>query len=60
LALPTFFIKLLTMPGQIVVDPFGGTGTTGLAAERLGRRWLVTEIDSKYAAIVPSRFASGR
>jgi site-specific DNA-methyltransferase (adenine-specific) len=56
LALPTFFVKLLTKPGQMVVDPFGGTGTTALAAEQLGRRWLVTEIDPKYAAVVPSRF----
>lgn len=60
LALPTFFINLLTMPGQMVVDPFGGTGTTALAAEQLGRRWLVTEIDPKYAAVVPSRFKLGQ
>jgi site-specific DNA-methyltransferase (adenine-specific)/site-specific DNA-methyltransferase (cytosine-N4-specific) len=60
LELPTFFIKLLTKPGQLVVDPFGGTGTTALAAEMLDRRWLVTEIDPRYAAVVPSRFAAGR
>lgn len=60
LALPTFFINLLTKPGQMVVDPFGGTGTTALAANLLGRRWLVTEIDSKYAAVVPMRFQTGR
>jgi site-specific DNA-methyltransferase (adenine-specific) len=60
LELPTFFIKLLTQPGQLVVDPFGGTGTTGLAAERLERRWLVTEIDPDYAGVVRSRFGTGR
>lgn len=60
LALPRFFIKLLTMPGQLVIDPFGGTGTTALAAEQLGRRWLVSELDAKYAAVVPSRFSAGR
>jgi DNA modification methylase len=60
LELPSFFIKLLTMPGQLVVDPFGGTGTTALAAERLERRWLVVEIDPNYASVVPSRFATGR
>jgi DNA modification methylase len=43
-----------------VVDPFGGTGTTALAAEQLGRRWIVAELDPKYAAIVPERFKSGR
>jgi site-specific DNA-methyltransferase (adenine-specific) len=60
LALPTFFINLLTKPGQTVVDPFGGTGTTALAAESLGRRWLVTEIDPKYVTVVPARFKTGR
>jgi len=60
LALPTFFIRLLTMPGQMVLDPFGGTGTTALAAEKLDRRWLVAESDPKYAAVVPSRFSAGK
>ena len=60
LALPTFFIDLLTQPGQLVIDPFAGTGTTALAAERLRRRWLVTEIDPKYAAALAPRFKTGR
>ena len=60
LTLPTFVINLLTLPGQMVVDPFGGVGTTGLAAEKLGRRWLLAEIDPKYAAVAPGRFAPGR
>jgi site-specific DNA-methyltransferase (cytosine-N4-specific) len=42
-SIPDFFIRFLTEPGDLVVDPFGGTVKTGLAAERLGRRWLVTE-----------------
>ncbi len=60
LELPRFFIKLLTTRGQMVVDPFAGTGTSALAAEQLGRRWLAIEIDPKYAAAVPSRFQTGR
>jgi DNA modification methylase len=60
LALPKFFINLLTAPGQMVVDPFAGTGTTGLAAEQLGRRWLAIELDPKYAAVIPTRFQAGR
>lgn len=60
LQLPTFFIKLLSKPGQLVLDPFGGTGTTALAAEQLERRWLVTEIDPEYAAALPDRFEKGR
>lgn len=53
--LPRFFIKLLTKPGQLVFDPFAGTCTTAVSAEHLGRHWLVTEIDRKYAAILPER-----
>lgn len=53
--LPAFFIKLMTRPGQLVFDPFGGTCTTAVAAEQLGRHWLVTEIDEQYAAILPKR-----
>jgi DNA modification methylase len=60
LALPTFFIKLMTQPGQLVFDPFGGTGTTGVAAENLCRNWLVTELDPKYASVMPERIKSGR
>lgn len=39
-ALPEFFVKLTTEPGDIVVDPFGGSMTTGFVSEKLGRRWL--------------------
>ncbi len=60
LTIPTFFIKLLTQPDQLVFDPFAGTGTTGLAAEKLDRRWLLTEIDPKYASIIAKRFQAGR
>lgn len=60
LALPEFFIRLLSQPGQLVFDPFAGTGTTGLAAERLARRWLLTEIDASYAAVLPDRIRTGR
>jgi DNA modification methylase len=55
IALPRFFINLLTKPNQIVFDPFAGTCTTAVAAEELERRWLVTEIDSRYAGILSRR-----
>lgn len=58
--LPSFFIKLLTEPGQLVLDPFAGTCTTAVAAEQLDRRWLMTELDLKYTAILPRRLAEGR
>jgi site-specific DNA-methyltransferase (adenine-specific)/site-specific DNA-methyltransferase (cytosine-N4-specific) len=56
--IPAFFIRLLTRPGQLVVDPFGGTGTTAVAAESLGRRWLVVEREPEFARILPKRLAA--
>lgn len=60
LALPRFFTRLLTLPDQLVLDPFAGTGTTAVAAESLGRRWLGFEIDASYASILPARLDAGR
>jgi site-specific DNA-methyltransferase (adenine-specific) len=57
--LPAFFIRLLSQPGQLVFDPFAGTCTTAVAAERLGRRWLVTELNEQYARVLPERLRSG-
>jgi site-specific DNA-methyltransferase (adenine-specific) len=44
-------IALSTNPGDLVIDPFGGSGTTYLAAEKLHRRWLGIEIGNTSAAI---------
>lgn len=55
-ALPEFYIKLLTRPGDLVVDPFAGSNTTGQVAERLQRRWLSFEIESKYVENSRLRF----
>jgi site-specific DNA-methyltransferase (cytosine-N4-specific) len=46
--LPEFFIKFLTDEGAVVLDPFGGSNTTGAVAETLNRRWLCFEIDKEY------------
>jgi site-specific DNA-methyltransferase (cytosine-N4-specific) len=59
-ALPDFFIRLLTRPGDLVVDPFAGTCTTAVAAEQRKRRWFVTELDASYTTILPERLARGR
>ncbi|MEO7294806.1 MAG: DNA methyltransferase [Candidatus Limnocylindria bacterium] len=54
--LPEFFIKLLTDPGDLVVDFFAGSNTSGAVAERLGRRWMTNELDRTYAAASALRF----
>lgn len=41
--LAEFFINFLTEPRDLVLDPFGGSNTTGAAADRLKRRWLSIE-----------------
>lgn len=54
--LPAFFIEMLTDPGDLIVDFFGGSNTTGRAAEDLGRQWLSFELDREYAAQSAIRF----
>lgn len=47
-AFAEFFIQFLTDKGDIVLDPFAGSNTTGYAAERLLRRWMAFEIEASY------------
>jgi site-specific DNA-methyltransferase (cytosine-N4-specific) len=54
--LPRFFIKFLTDPGDLIVDIFSGSNTTGYVAEQLGRRWLSIELDRDYATLSSVRF----
>jgi modification methylase len=44
-----------TRPGDLVLDPFFGTGTTGAAAKRLGRRFLGIEREADYVAVARAR-----
>ena len=55
-SIPSFFIKFLTDPGDIVLDPFAGSNTTGAAAEALDRRWFGFEADADYARSSIGRF----
>ncbi len=52
-----FFVRFLTEEGDIVLDPFAGSNTTGAAAERLGRRWLAIEAVDSYVDGSRGRFA---
>jgi site-specific DNA-methyltransferase (cytosine-N4-specific) len=54
--LPTFFIKFLTECGDVVLDIFAGSNTTGLAAETARRRWLAFEKEQQYLAASVFRF----
>lgn len=54
--LAKFFIKFLTEPGDIVLDPFGGSNTTGAAAEELERFWISIEASEDYIKGSRGRF----
>jgi len=54
--LAEFFIKFLTKPGMVVLDPFAGSNTTGAAAEKLRRRWVAIEPQSDYISGSKGRF----
>ncbi len=48
-------IKACSNPGDLVLDPFGGSGTTLAVAKKLGRRWLGFELSSQYAKRIQDR-----
>ena len=56
--MPEFFIRLMTKEGDVVVDPFLGSGTTALAAVKLGRQYLGIERDEAYIRLAESRIAA--
>jgi site-specific DNA-methyltransferase (cytosine-N4-specific) len=55
-ALPEFFIKLLTDEGDLVIDPFAGSNTTGIVAESLHRQWIAMERVPEYLEASRVRF----
>lgn len=54
--LPDFFIRFLTQPGDLVLDPFAGSNTTGAVAENLGRHWVGIEPCEEYIKSSIGRF----
>ena len=52
--------RLFTDPNELIIDPYSGSGTTGVAAIRLGRRFIGWERDPKYHAIATNRLAKTR
>jgi DNA modification methylase len=49
-------LEYSTVAGELVYDPFAGSGTTVIAAEQLGRRARVLEIDPRYAQVILDRW----
>lgn len=57
--LPAFFIKMLTDEGDIILDIFGGSNTTGFVAESINRNWLTFENKHEYLVSSIFRFLDG-
>ena len=53
-------VRISTKPGDVVLDPMSGTGTTGVVAARLGRHYILIERDAKYAAAARRRLEAVR
>lgn len=54
-ALPEWFIKLFTEEGDLVLDPFNGSGTTCIAAKKLNRKWLGIDTSQEYVDLAIER-----
>ncbi len=53
-------VRLFSNPGDLILDPFAGSGTTGVAALRLGRRFLGWEMNPEYVEVARKRLANAR
>lgn len=60
LSVMSYLIELTTRPGQVVLDPFIGSGTTAVACQRLNRRFIGIERDSNYFEIANQRLDDER
>jgi DNA modification methylase len=58
--LMAYLVKKLTQPGDTILDPFMGSGTTGVACVRTGRKFIGCELDPTYFAIAERRIAAER
>jgi site-specific DNA-methyltransferase (adenine-specific) len=53
-------VLVATNPDDLILDPFAGSGTLAIAAERHGRRWLLIESEPQYVEMARQRLAATR
>lgn len=56
IALPSEYIQAMTNEGDVVIEPFGGSGTTLIACEQLNRKCRIMELDVDYADVIIDRW----
>ena len=59
-ALMELLVRLFSDRGELILDPFAGSGTTGVAALRQGRRFVGWELNPEYAAMARKRLSTAR
>ena len=57
LSILEYLIKLSTREGQVILDPFAGSGSTAVACQRLGRKFICFELQEKYVQIARQRLS---
>jgi len=50
-----YLVKLVTKPGGDVLDPFAGSGSTGVACKNLGMKYILVEREEEYCKIILAR-----
>ena len=58
MSLATQCVSITSEPGDIVLDPYAGSGTTLLAARKLNRRWVGIELNPVFVDLIERRLAS--
>jgi DNA modification methylase len=58
--IPARLIQCFSRPGDLILDPYSGSGTTCLEADRLGREWCGFDIAEEYTALAERRLAARR
>jgi site-specific DNA-methyltransferase (adenine-specific) len=53
-------VRLFSDRGELILDPFAGSGSTGVAAVRQGRRFLGWEMNREYVAVARKRISLAR
>ena len=52
-------VRITSGEGSVVLDPYAGSGTTLLAAQELGRRWIGIELNPSYVDLIERRVLNG-